>query len=48
MENEEKSLFSAGVNINIPPKTWLYLGLAIGIPGIAIILMLIVRDIVNQ
>lgn len=48
MENENKTLFSAGVDINIPAKNYLLLGLAIGIPGIAIVLMLIIRDVIKQ
>ncbi len=41
-----KELLSAGININIPPKTWLYLGCAIGVPAVLIILLIIVKDII--
>lgn len=35
--NEQKNLFSAGVNINIPTITWVYLALAIFVPAFFII-----------
>ena len=41
-------LLSAGVNINIPPKTWLYMSLALGIPAIAIVLLLIVKEVIKK
>lgn len=41
---ENKELLSAGVNINIPAKTWLYLGMATTFPAVIIIVMLILKD----
>lgn len=43
-EESSKELISAGVNINIPAKTWLYLGMATTFPAIIIVLMLILKD----
>lgn len=41
-------LLSAGVNINIPPKTWLYMGFALGIPAVAVVLLLIVKEAIKK
>ena len=43
---DDNNLFNAGVdvNLNIPKATWLYLGLAISIPSVIIILMLILKE----
>ena len=39
-----KNLFNAGININIPTKTWVYLGMSITIPAIVIIATLFIKD----
>lgn len=44
----DNELLSAGVNINIPNSTWIGLGLALGLPGIAIMLLWIFKDFVNK
>lgn len=43
-QNEDSNLFSAGININIPTKTWFCLAAAILIPAIIIIVMLTIKD----
>ena len=45
---DNKELLSAGVNINIPNSTWIGLGLALGLPGIAIMLLWIFKDFINK
>lgn len=45
---DSKELLSAGININIPSKTWLYMGLALGIPAVAVVLLLIFKDFITK
>lgn len=45
-DGDSNELLSAGININIPPKTWLYMGLTIGIPAVVIILLLTFKDFI--
>lgn len=46
--DNSNEILSAGVNINIPPKTWLYMGFALGIPAVAVVLLLIVKEAINK
>lgn len=46
--DEQNNLINAGININIPRSTWLYMATAITVPAIIIILMLTLKDKLKQ
>lgn len=43
-EQEQRNTFSAGINLNIPKSTWLYMAAAVTVPAVIIILMLILKE----
>lgn len=47
-DGEPKNLINAGVNLNIPKMTWLYMATAITVPAVIIIFMLILKEQLNK